>query len=139
MRASEHFAFHFLADCALIDGECDLAEQRYRESLRAALPLGDVIETSFEVQGVAMAAAGSGDLVRGVRLAAAVEALWESLGTTYLGSVLERAPGALHRHRARRLWELMRDMHWSEGRELVFEDAIELALGAGPREPGVTS
>jgi len=31
------------------------AEKRYRESLRAALELGDVIETSFEVQGIAMA------------------------------------------------------------------------------------
>ena len=39
---AEHFAFHFLADCALIRGECALAEERYRESLRAALPLGDV-------------------------------------------------------------------------------------------------
>ena len=77
---TEHFAYHFLADCALIRGDTVEAEERYRQSLRAALPLGDVIETSFEVQGVAMAVAGSGDPERALRLAASVEALWESLG-----------------------------------------------------------
>jgi predicted ATPase/class 3 adenylate cyclase len=77
---TEHFAFHFLADCALIRGDVEEAGQRYRESLRAALALGDVIETSIEVQGVAMAAAGTGGPHRALRLAGSVEALWESLG-----------------------------------------------------------
>ncbi len=135
---SEHFAFHFLADCALIDGECEVAEQRYRDSLRAALPLGDVIETSFEVQGVAMAAAGSGDLVRGIQLAAAVEALWESLGTTFSipfwNALLERYIGT-----ARAALGASGAVHWNEGRELAFDDAIELALGAAPREPDLSS
>ncbi len=63
---AKRFAFHFLADCALIEGDCVLAEKRYRGSLLAALPLGDVLETSFEVQGIAMAAAGRGDLRRGI-------------------------------------------------------------------------
>ena len=75
---TEHFAYHFLADCALIRGDTVEAETRYRESLRAALPLGDVIETSFEVQGVAMAVAAPPE--SGLRLAASVEALRESLG-----------------------------------------------------------
>ena len=124
-----HFAFHFLADCALIQGDCDLAEERYRESLRAALPLGDVIETSFEVQGVAMAAAGRGDLARGVRLAAAVEALWESLGTTisvpFWDALLDRYIGA-----ARSRLGSDTDDLWAEGRELGFAEAVELALGS---------
>src|SRR3954462_13851581 len=37
---SEHFAYDFLADCALIRGDAEEALRRYRESLRAALPLG---------------------------------------------------------------------------------------------------
>ena len=135
---AEHFAFHFLADCALIEGECEVAEERYRESLRAALPLGDVLETSFEVQGVAMAAAGRGDHTRGIRLAAAVEALWESLGTTisipFWDALLERYIGA-----ARATLGADADTHWNEGRELAFEDAVELALGAPARKPGSTS
>ena len=97
---TEHFAYHFLADCALIRGDTVEAEKRYRQSLEAALPLGDVIETSFEVQGVAMAVAGS-DPERALRLAASVEALWESLGIVVLARVLGRAPRALHRPRAR--------------------------------------
>ncbi len=135
---AEHFAFHFLADCALIQGECEIAEERYRESLLAALPLGDVLETSFEVQGIAMAAAGRGDLVRGVRLAAAVEALWESLGTTFSvpfwHALLDRYIGT-----ARATLGADAARCWSEGRELAFEDAVELALGSATREPGSTS
>ncbi len=135
---AEHFAFHFLADCALIEGDCVLAEERYRESLLAALPLGDVLETSFEVQGIAMAAAGRGDLLRGVRLAAAVEALWESLGTTitvpFWNALLDRYIGA-----ARAALGADAARYWSEGRELAFEDAVELALVAATREPGSTS
>lgn len=135
---AEHFAFHFLADCALIEGDCVGAEERYRQSLRAALPLGDVLETSFEVQGIAMAAAGRGDLRRGIRLDAAVEALWESLGATFSvpfwNALLERYIGA-----ARTALGADANTHWNEGRELAFEDAVELALGPTTREPGSTS
>ena len=97
---TEHFAYHFLADCALIRGDTVEAEERYRQSLRAALPLGDVIETSFEVQGVAMAVAGNGDPERALRLAGSVEALWESLGISisiaFWDALLDRylEPGA---------------------------------------------
>lgn len=62
-------------------GGCAEAEERYRESLRAGLELGDVIEASAKVQGVAMAKAGQGDSARALELAASVAALWRSLGT----------------------------------------------------------
>ena len=135
---SEHFAFHFLADCALIEGDCELAEERYRKSLRAALPLGDVLETSFEVQGVAMAAAGRGDSARGVRLAAAVEAFWESLGTKFSvpfwDELLAKYIGA-----ARDRLGADADRLWIEGRELAFDDAVELALGSEAPKPSSAS
>ena len=123
-----HFAYHFLADCALIRGDPQEAEERYRESLRAALPLGDVVETSFEVQGVAMSAAARGDLERGLRLAAAVEALWESLGTSlhieFWDALLERYLGPARVRLGERA-----DLVWAEGRKLAFDDAVALALG----------
>jgi predicted ATPase/class 3 adenylate cyclase len=127
---SEHFAYHFLADCALIRGETQEAEKRYRESLRAALPLGDLVETSFEVQGVAMAAAGSGDPRRALLLAGAVEALWESLGTSisvrFWDALLERFIGAA---RARLGDEA--EAIWAEGRALTFDAAVARAMAEG--------
>ena len=124
---TEHFAFHFLADCALIRGDFTEAETRYRDSLRAALPLGDVIETSFEVQGIAMSLAGKGEAQRGLVLAAAVEALWESLGTwmsvSFWDALLEQHIGA-----AREQLGPSADAARAKGRALKFEDAVALAL-----------
>ena len=126
---SEHFAFHFLADCALIRGDAEEAGRRYRQSLRAALPLGDVLETSFEVQGIAMAAAGTGDPRRALRLAASVEALWESLGASisvaFWDALLETYIGG-----ARRALGADADAVWADGRAVAFADAVELALTA---------
>jgi predicted ATPase len=124
---TEHFAYHFLADCALIRGDPGEAGQRYRQSLLAALPLGDIVETSFEVQGVAMSEAGSGNPRRGVVLAASVEALWESLGVSlsvaFWDALLERYLGP-----ARETLGDDYDAVRAEGRALDFDDAVELAL-----------
>jgi predicted ATPase/class 3 adenylate cyclase len=128
---TEHFAYHFLADCALIRRDAAEAEKRYRESLLAALQLGDVIETSLEVQGVAMAAAVGGDPERGLRLAASVEALWESLGTSlsvaFWDALLETHIGAVRRELGARAEEL-----WKEGRAMTFDEAVASALGNAP-------
>ena len=123
---TEHFAYHFLADCALLGGHFELAERRYGQSLQAAIELGDLIETSIEVQGVAMSASGRGDADRAVRLAAAVEALWESLGLTFnvhfWDALLERHIGSAREQLGGRADEI-----WAEGRALRFDDAVELA------------
>ena len=136
---AEHFAHHFLADCALIAGDCDEAEVRYRRSLEAALPLGDVLETSFEVQGVAMASAGLGRTERALVLAGSVEALWESLGTSisirFWDELLDRYLGAARSELGTEAGPL-----WAEGRALSFDEAVALALGAeepARTEPGV--
>ena len=124
---AEHFAFHFLADCALIRGDMEDAEKRYRESLRAALLLGDILETSFEIQGVAMVAAGAGDSHRALCLAASVEALWESLGTSFgvafWDALLEKYIGG-----AREALGADADAVWAEGRAMALDDAVILAL-----------
>jgi len=59
-KTCEHFGWHFLADCALIEGKCTESLELYKRSLLVAQELGDQIETSFEVQGVAMSLAGLG-------------------------------------------------------------------------------
>ena len=131
---TRHFAIHFLADCSLIRGDCAEAEERYRESLRAALELGDVIETSVEVQGVAMARAGQGDWVRALELAASVQALWRSLGTdlhiTFWDRLLERYLG-----HARAALGADADPAWTQGLGLAFDDAVALALQETVADP----
>ncbi len=124
---TEHFAYHFLADCALIRGDHEEAGRRYRQSLRAALPLGDVVETSFEVQGVAMSEAGAGNPRRALVLAGSVAALWESLGVSmsvaFWDELLER-----YLDPARAALGDEYDAVRAEGRALAFDDAVELAL-----------
>jgi predicted ATPase/class 3 adenylate cyclase len=124
---TEHFAYHFLADCALIRGDSEQAGRRYRQSLRAALPLGDIVETSFEVQGVAMSEAGAGNPRRALVLAESVAALWESLGLylsiAFWDALLERYLGP-----ARASLGDEYDAVRAEGRGLAFDDAVELAL-----------
>jgi predicted ATPase/class 3 adenylate cyclase len=129
---SEHFAHHYLADCALIRGDCALAEKRYRESLRSALALGDVVETSFEVQGVGMALAGQGDGARGIRLAAAGSAVLAELGVrisiAFWDALLERYIGT-----ARNELGADGDAAWEDGLQLPFDAAVELALASDGR------
>jgi predicted ATPase/class 3 adenylate cyclase len=124
---TEHFGYHFLADCALIRGDPDEAGTRYRASLRAALPLGDIVETSFEVQGVAMSEAGAGNPRRALVLAESVAALWESLGLSisiaFWDALLERYLGP-----ARESLGGEYDAVRAEGRALAFDSAVELAL-----------
>ena len=124
---TRHFAIHFLADCSLIRGDCVEAEDRYRESLRAALELGDVFETSIEVQGVAMAKAGQGDSARALELAASVEALWRSLGidihVSFWDRLLERYLGP-----ARAALGTEAGLAHARGLALAFDDAVAVAL-----------
>jgi predicted ATPase/class 3 adenylate cyclase len=128
---TEHFAYHFLADCALIRGEPEEARPRYRQSLRAALPLGDVVETSFEVQGVAMSEAGIGSARLAILLAAAVEALWESLGVSFSVAFWD---ALLERYLAPARAALGDEVEAvrTEGGALAFDDAVALALGEDP-------
>jgi predicted ATPase/class 3 adenylate cyclase len=124
---TEHFGHTFLGDCALIRGDTEDAEQRYREALRLARPLGDLVEIGASIQGVAMAAGGSGDADRALRLLAAVDALYESFGlwteTPFWDTLLEQ-----HAVAARTALGAGADAIWETGRSLPLDDAIALAM-----------
>ncbi len=77
---SEHLAFHYLADCALLEHDFVESLRLYRESLRLALILGDRVEIGFEVQGTAMSLAGFGQAATAVRLVAGMAADWTRVG-----------------------------------------------------------
>ena len=81
---------------------------------------------------MAMAWAGLGRPERALVLAAAVEALWESLGTSpsvrFGDELLERYVGS-----ARKTLGSETNALWAEGRALDFDDAVRLALGSDRR------
>jgi hypothetical protein len=115
---SEHFAHHFLGDCAVIEGDMAEAEWRYRLSLEAAWQSGDQAESCYELQGMAMAAAGKGDAVRALRLAGAADAtLRGRLG------VLQFPP----------FWTLLVDRHVTLAREQLGPTEADAAWAAGAR------
>ncbi len=128
---SEHFAHHFLADCALIRGDCASALPQYRRALALAVELGDRAETSSEIQGVAMTLAGCGHPARALRLAGAAVAEFEALaidfsGITFWSALLKRYLGQARAE----LGEAAANAAWEEGRRTGFEYAIALALDA---------
>jgi non-specific serine/threonine protein kinase len=127
-RRNEHFGWHYLADCALIEGKCEESLALYRESLRLARIIGDRLETSFEVQGVAMSLAGLGDLERALRLAASAKAEWERIGADvhmrFWDALLDRYLGGARRTLGADAAEHV----WKEGRLIPFDEAIAIAL-----------
>jgi tetratricopeptide (TPR) repeat protein len=122
---NEHFARHYLGDCALMRGEPAAAEPQYRRSLETAVSLGDRVEVYTELQGVAMSLAGVGETQRALRLGGSAEAGFESLGVDLSGvafwvELLDRYLGPARAE--------LGDDDWSEGRGLDLEQAVELAL-----------
>ena len=97
-RRSEHFAWHYLADCALIEGKYVESLELYKKSLQLVYALGDKIETGFEIQGVAMSLAGLSRSREAIVLAAAVDAemsrigadvhvrFWDALNDRHIGA-----------------------------------------------------
>lgn len=128
-RWSEHFAHHFLGDCAVIEGDVGEADRRYRLSLEAAWQTGDQVETCYELQGMAMASAGSGGSERALRLASAAKANLEKLGVEHFPPFWV---GLVDRHVAMARAALspgLADAAWAAGATLSLSDAVHEALG----------
>lgn len=145
-KRSEHFGWHYLADCELILGNCTESLNLYQKSLALANAIGDKVEIGFEVQGVAMSLAGIGLTNTGfsllslrpvsltpetqvaLQLAGAVKAEWDRLGADihvrFWDELLDRYIGAARRALSSEDFE----REWNTGRELPFDDAVKLAL-----------
>jgi tetratricopeptide (TPR) repeat protein len=124
---AEHFAHHFLADCALIEGDCRAAADRYALSLEAAARSGDRIETCYELQGLAMAFAGLGQSERALTIAAAADKHLQALGHVmsikFWQALLDRYVGKAREDAG----QTDADRAWAAGRQLTLDEAIELA------------
>jgi predicted ATPase len=120
---AEHFAYHVMADCALIQGDHTMAAAHYARSLDAAARSGDKIETCYELQGIAMASAGLGRPERALRIAGAADAQLRSLGhqfsVAFWQALLDRYLGD-----ARAALGADADAAWQSGQQLPFEAAI---------------
>jgi len=138
-RRSEHSGFHYLADCALIEGKTEKSLGLYRESLILAEAIGDRLETSFEVEGIAMSLAGLGDHATALRLQAAVRAEWARHGVNmqirFWDALIERyivpARAALGAHETA--------LASKAGAAMTFEDAVAEALAAAGRRASMAN
>ncbi len=139
-KRSEHFGWHYLADCELILGNCTDSLNLYKQSLVLAHAIGDKVEISFEVQGVAMSLAGLREALSetkrsrldevklAIQLGGAVKAEWDRLGVDihvrFWDALLDRYLGAARQALGKETYEV----EWNKGRDLSFDDAVKLAL-----------
>jgi len=128
---AEHFADHFLADCALMQGDHATAAAHYARSLDAAVRSGDRIETCFELQGVAMASAGLGHPERALRVGGAADAALRSLGVQIPSEHFWAVLIGRHLGDARAALGAGADAAWQAGQCLTLEAAI--AEASSPR------
>ncbi|MBI3745763.1 MAG: hypothetical protein HY264_04435 [Chloroflexi bacterium] len=124
---TSHLAHHFVADCALFAGDPGAALPSYRVALELAQRMGNAVETAIEIQGVAMAAAGSGAAELGIRLNAAAEAAFVAIGfdfdVPWWSALLERYLGPARLALGDEAGAIDR-----EGRTLSLNEAVSEAL-----------
>ena len=132
-KRSEHFGWHYLADCELFLGNCRDSLDLYKQSLVLARAIGDKVEISFEVQGVAMSLAGLGEAELAVQLAGAVRAEWDRIGVDlhvrFWDALLDRYIDAAKQS----LGTQASDREWNRGRDISFDTAVTLALEVRPK------
>lgn len=125
-----HFAYHFLADCALIRGDLLSARTRYGDSLRAAIRTGDRFEISFEIEGIAMALAGLKQDRKALQLRGAVEAEHESINSKVTVAFWEILKNRYLDAATMRLGIEVAEKEKEAGKKLSLQAAIERALAS---------
>ena len=120
---------HYLSDCAMDRRDYTLAEEHRLRALETTLRIGDVMQQTIEVLGLAFTAAGLGRDEDALRLEGAIDAKWKELGVSH-------APPLSEAWRARdlvparsRLGEPRASAAFDEGRAMTWDQAVELALG----------
>lgn len=120
---------HYLADCAMHRRDYTLAEQHRLSALGTGLAIGDVMQQTIEILGLAFTAAGLGRDEDALRLEGAVDAKWKELGVSHAPPLSEAwRERDLDPARAR-LGEARATAAFDEGRAMTWDQAIELALG----------
>src|SRR5207247_3642981 len=122
-------ANHYLSDCAMDRRDYALAEQHRLSALETVLTIGDVMQQTIEVLGLAFTAAGLGRDEHALRLEGAVDAKWKEFGVAHAPPLSEAwRERDLGPARAR-LGEARANTAFDEGRAMSWDQAIEFALG----------
>jgi predicted ATPase len=122
-------ADHYLSDCAIDRRDYALAEQHRVSALETVLTIGDVMQQTIEVLGLAFTAAGLGRDEDALRLEGAIDAKWKELGVSHAPPLSEawrkRDLGAART----RLGDSRAQAAFDEGQAMTWDRAVELALG----------
>jgi predicted ATPase len=120
---------HYLADCAMHRRDYALAEQHRLRALETTLAIGDVVQQTIEILGLAFTAAGLGRYEDALRLEGAVYAKWQEFGVDHAPPLSEawRKRDLVPAHAM--LGEPQATTAFDEGRAMTWDQAVEFALG----------
>jgi tetratricopeptide (TPR) repeat protein len=131
----EQSALAYLADRALVSGDYEEAERRYRRALAHARSAGVSVQCPSKVIGVAMSASGLGQPARAVRLAAAAQTELDALGVAptnpYWQELQDRLIGLARSQLPRGELEEAEQ----SGKATPFEDVVAEVLAAENARP----
>ncbi len=121
-------ADHYLADCAMHQRDYALAEQHRVSALETTLAIGDVMQQTIEILGLAFTAAGLDRDEDALHLEGAVAAKWKEFGVDHAPPLSEawRKRDLVPAHA--RLGEPRATTVFDEGRSMTWDQAVELAL-----------
>jgi predicted Zn-dependent protease len=110
---------HLHADCALQRGQYEAAGERYAEAAALASELGVLVQSAFDLQGLAMALGGQGRAAEALEVDAMAQTLMEEL------ELRETAEW----------WEALRRRHLDPARNALSGAAFEEARSIGAQCP----
>jgi predicted ATPase len=122
-------ADHYLSDCAMDRRDYTLAEEHRLRALETTLRIGDVMQQTIEVLGLAFTAAGLGRDEKALRLEGAIDAKWKELGISHAPPLSEAWRERDLLPARARLGEPRASAAFDEGRAMTWDQAVELALG----------
>ena len=106
-------AYHFLGDCAMMDGAFQIAEREYVLGIEVSLKSDEIWVTCIDIQGVVVSVGAQSRLPKSIRLDASVREKARVAGFTL--------PSAI-------FWEELTWKYEDEGIAMGFENAVEYAL-----------
>jgi non-specific serine/threonine protein kinase len=123
-------SLHHLGVVAWHQGDYSRAEKLYREGLAISWEIGDRLDIAWCLEGLAAVAETQGQPERAARIYGMAEALRQAIGAPLPPSECPDYDRSISAVRARLGEEAFKAV-WEEGRKMILEEAIQLAVGGG--------